>query len=163
MMNQEVIVHVVRIGRIGDRVHFQIPIPADARRIVAFEYGVLGKDGDPIGSPLREVGPGEDTSMIVQPNKSIGRLSLQSPGSESVFFENTLVDNRNQFLNEGISSLSFQPFEWTHSRKSEELILSVDSNTRFIEGFFHDSFGTGEYETLEYNLHLYLWIEKCNS
>jgi len=101
--------------------------------------------------------------MIVQPNKSIGRLSLQSPGSESVFFENTLLDNRNQVLNEGISSISLQPFEWTHSRKREEISFSVDNNTRFIEGFFQDSFGVDEYESLQYNLHLYLWIEKCNT
>lgn len=165
MMNEEVIVQVVPIPRIGERVYFQIPLPNDARKIIGIEYGTLKKEGEPIMSPRREAeeGSSSDPYFQVTPNKTIGSLILQSPGSENIFFQGNLVENRNQALNEGISAISFQPFDWTHCGKREEISFSVANNTRFIEGFFQDFFGTEEYETLGYNLHLYLWIEKCNT
>lgn len=166
MMNEEVIVQVVRIARIGERVYFQIPLPNDARKIIGIEYGTLKKEGEPIAGPMRmaeEESSSGDPYFQVIPNKAIGSLILQSPGSENIFFQGNLVENRNQALNEGISSISFQPCDWTHCRKREEISFSVDNNTRFIEGFFQDFFGAEEYETLQYNLHLYLWIEKCKT
>lgn len=164
MIKEEVIVHILHIRRIGTRFHFQISLPHDTLKIIGIEYGVLKVEGVSLSSTNSwGIGGNEiDMYMRVQSNKLIGKLSLQNPGFENIFFQGDLIENRNWVLNEGINSTAFSPFEWTHCRKKEEISLCVDSNTRFIEGYFQDSFGTGEYETLGYDLHLYLWIEKCN-
>lgn len=163
MMNEEAIVQTLSIGRIGEIIHFQVQLPNDTKRIIALEHGTTGQNGvflaSPEFPPVAEVQP----SFRVYANKVIGKISLQNPGSENVFYQGNLIEDRNAELHEGTASTLWQTTSWTHSRKREEVSLNVEGNTSFIEGFFQDSWGKNEYESLSYNLHLYLWIEKCKA
>ncbi len=149
------------VSRIGERIYFQVQLPYDTKRIIGLEYGATNQIGVPLPGPSFAFGPEGDTSLKVSRNKVIGKISLQNAGSEHLFYQGDLIENRNKHLGEGIISVLWQPSIWTHSRKREELQLNVESNTSFVEGFFQDSWGAGEYESLAYILHLYLWIEKC--
>ncbi len=160
MIKEEVIVQKLAISRIGERVYFQIELPYDTKRIIGLEYGVKGLNGVLLEDPLEPV-INIMPSFKVFLNKVIGKLSLQVPGRENLFFQGDLSEERNIATNEAIASVVWQPEVWTYCRKREEISLSVESNTSFIEGLFEDSYGVNEYETLFYQLHLYLWIEKC--
>lgn len=161
MINEEAIVRILPVNRIGEIIHFQLQLPNDTKRIIGLEYGATGQNGVPFPGPADIFGPEGDPSFAVSANKLIGKLGLQNPGSENVFYQGDLIEWRNVHLQEGIASVAWQPSSWSHSRKREEVSLNVEGNTSFIEGIFQDSWGKNEYESLSYNLHLYLWIEKC--
>lgn len=163
MMNEEAIVRILQVNRIGEIIHFQVQLPNDTKRIIGLEYGTTGQNGVFLGSPefppVAEVQP----SFRVYANKVIGKISLQNPGSENVFYQGNLIEDRNAELHEGTASTLWQTTSWIHARKREEVSLNVEGNTSFIEGFFQNSWGKNEYESLSYSLHLYLWIEKCKA
>ncbi|MBS1577392.1 MAG: hypothetical protein JST09_18995 [Bacteroidetes bacterium] len=164
MIKEEAIVQTLSGNRIGEIKDVQIQLPNDTKSIIGLEYGAIGFSGVPLPNPFREVGPEEtDPSFIISANKVIGKLSLQSAGNESLFYQGNLIEDRNAYLNEGIATVLWQPAQWSHSRKREELAFNIESNASFIEGFFQDSWGKDEYESLSYSLHLYLWIEKCKA
>lgn len=156
MIREEAIVILLTVSRMGERIYFQKPLPTDTRRIIGLEYGVTAVDGAAI--VLAPVTPSVFTLVADQ---LIGRLVLQVAGKEGIFFRGDLVEERNAHVVELMTPSGFNAQPWTHGGHKEEISLSVDSSTRFIEGFFTDRYGTGEYTSLEYQLHLYLWIEKC--
>jgi hypothetical protein len=163
MINEEAIVQILSVNRIGEIIHFQVQLPTDTKRIIGLEYGVTGQNGVPLADPEPPPVAEGQPSFRLYANKVIGKISLQNPGSENVFYQGNLIEDRNAELHEGTASTLWQPASWTHSRKREEVSLNVEGNTSFIEGFFQDSWGTNEYESLAYKLHLYLWIEKCKA
>lgn len=160
MMHQEAIVHTLRINRMGERIQFQIRLPHDTKCIIGLEYNAGKLNGEVMISSL-EMGFEGDTSFTRFPNRVIGRLSLQSSGCENLFYQGDLIEDRNAGQHEGIAALLYTPQAWIQSSKREEISFCIGSG--LIEGYFQDSYGTGEYTELQYELSIYLWIEKCVS
>jgi len=156
MMKQEAIVQSLFIKQIGQRVHFQMQLPHDANRIAGLEYGAIKTTG--VLQPGVIINSGTAFQMVA--NKLIGRLTLQIPGVEGVFCQVDCKEERNISFGE-FNTVNLQPTVYTHARKNEELAVDVNGDAAFIEGYYADSWGMGEYLSLEYTFHLYLWIEKC--
>lgn len=156
MIKQEVIAKSLTISRIGEKHHFQMPLPRDAVRIIGVEYGTSEKYGVPVPSPYQIV----ESSMPVHLNKVIGRLTLKAAGCEGIFYQGDLVEDRNIEFGETVAHVIWDPLPWSHGRKRHEIEINISEN-RMVQGFFQDCWGADEYESLSYKMNLYLWIEKC--
>lgn len=159
-MKEEVIIKSLHIEKIGEKQFFQISLPHDTKRIIGIEYGTTAKDGVPLPSPFFAIGGDQDPSLWLEASKIIGRLVLRTAGCTGIFYQDDLVEDKNIHFGENIAPVLWTPFQWTHGRKRHETKISVGEN-RLIHGFYQDSWGIGEFETLSYNLNIYLWIEKC--
>ncbi len=155
MMKQEAIVQTLIIERIGEMRHFQFLLPRDTLRIIGFEYAASEKFGENPVPPA----PAENAFMFM-PNKVIGNIILRTNGCEGIFYQSDLKEDRNVHFGEAITPTIWNALPWSHGRKRHEIELSIKEN-RMVHGFFKDSWGVGEYGSLYYRLHLYLWIEKC--
>jgi hypothetical protein len=164
IMKEEVIVKNLDIKKIGEKQFFQISLPHDAKRIIGIEHGVTSKDGvllpSPTFAPLSVFGGEDDDSLEVFENKIVGRLVLRGSSCSGIFYQDDVVENQNAHIGENIAAVIWSPQFWTHGRKRHETPLCVSEN-RMIHGFFEDSWGIGQYQTLSYTLNLYVWIEKC--
>lgn len=156
MMKEEAIVQTLFIKLVGQRVHFQMLLPSDAHRIVGLEYCAIKT----AGVLLPDLVINNASPFQLVPNKLIGRLTLQIPGIEGMFCQVECMEDRNMIAGDLITTGIWKPTPYTHGRKNEELGLDVSADAAFIEGYFSDSWGVGEYLSLEYTFHLYLWIEK---
>lgn len=155
MTKESCIVEQLFIDRIGKKVYFQIPLPRDASKIIGLEFGAGGSCGT-----LLNPGALPPTTTVV-PNKAIGKISLQVAGKENIFFQQTVVEDRNTGSGEFFpGSLPLQP--WTLGRKREEWPVEVEKGT-LIEGLFQDSWGEGEFAWLQYSFSIYVWVEKQES
>lgn len=160
-MTQQVIVKRLYIARIGEKQFFQIRLPKDAKRVIGLEYFTCIIEQGP-GGPIEIDGPGlTDTTFQKRPGKVIGKLSLRSACCEGMFLQTDLTEDRNTHQHEGLAAALMQVKPWIHSSRREETSFSVKAS--LIEGFFEDSYGAGEHDFMEYELALYLWIEKCPS
>ena len=156
-MKEEAIIKSLFIKRIGESQYFQIVVPRDVRRVVGIEYGATEKNGELLPSPFLAI---DENTLIVSPNKIIGRLTLRTAGCEGIFFQENLIEESNVHFGENVASVLWQPQRWTHGRKRYEAELCISENS-MIYGVFQDSWGAGEFETLNYRLNLFLWVEKC--
>jgi hypothetical protein len=158
MMQQETIVQKLRINRIGERIHFQICLPRDTNSVAGLEYHTRKLFGQ-VMDGVFPITPEGDMNFRRFRNKVIGKLSLQNSGCENLFYQGDLIENRNAEQYEKIAALLYTPQEWIQGRKREEISLSVGGG--MIEGVFQDSYGVDEFTELQYELYLYLWIQKC--
>jgi len=156
MIREEVIAQSLSITRIGQRKYFQVSLPRDTKRIIGLEYGAIKKQGEPASFMPPPVTLADPVFWIYA-DKIIGKLMLRAG---RMFYQADLIEYRNIHLGETIIFPGWEPKPWTHGGRMEEIELSVLTDTALIEGFFQDSWGQGEFETLSYQLHLYLWIEK---
>ncbi len=161
MIREQAITKQFRVSRMGELIAFQVTLPRDTRRIIGLEYEARIVIGEYIPYVSREPFDLEgDPYFKRTKNKLIGRLSLRNDGCEGLFFQGDLIDDRNKAQHEGIHGLLFSPEPWVQSRKREEFGFSVSEG--LIEGFFEDGlYGQYEYNGMQYDLYLYLWIEKC--
>ncbi|HEX9510599.1 MAG TPA: hypothetical protein VF939_08950 [Puia sp.] len=158
MTKEAAIAITLPISRIGQQVYFQIPIPRDANRIIGFEWGAFHLVG------LRTVGllgPQSNYYFDVRASKVIGRITLWAASPENIFLQDQLIENRNIQIGENITGDVIDPQDYMHGRKREQVSVNIEDHPAFIEGFYQDSWGIGESSSLQYLLHLYLWIEKC--
>lgn len=160
MMKEEVIVKTLDIKKIGEKQFFQISLPHDTKRIIGIEHGVIGKAGIPLPSPSFAFGGENDVSLSMASNKIVGKLMLRTASCSGIFYQDDVVENRNEHLGENIPPVIWSPQFWTHGSKRYEIGLCV-CESRMIHGFYEDSWGIEEYQTLSYMLNIYLWIEKC--
>lgn len=164
MMKEEVIVKSLDIKKIGEKQSFQISLPHDTKKIIGIEHGVMGKQGVPLPSPsfapFFALGGEDDSSLKVFENKIVGNLVLRRSSCSGIFYQGDVVENQNAHIGENIPPVIWSPQFWTHGRKRHEIELCVCEN-RLIHGFYQDSWGIAEYQTLSYTLNLYVWIEKC--
>jgi hypothetical protein len=164
MMKEEVIVKSLFIEKIGQKQFFQISLPHDTKRIIGIEHGVIGKEGvllpSPSFAPSFAFGGEDDISLDFFENKIIGRVMLRGSSCSGIFYQDDIVENRNPHLGENIAAVIWSPDFWTHGRNRHEIGLRVCEN-RMVHGFYQDSWGIEEYQTLSYTLNIYLWIEKC--
>ncbi len=159
-MRHQAIVHTLRINRMGERVHFQMPLPHDTKAVIGLEFNTRKIYSETMVGPF-EIGFEGDTGFNRSLNKVIGKLSLQNSGCENLFYQGDLMEDRNAGLHEGIPAILYTPQHWIQSGKREEINFQVGRGT--IEGCFQDSYGIDEYTQLQYELVLYLWIEKCGT
>lgn len=156
MMKENCIVKSLFVDRIGKKFYFQISLPRDAKKIIGLEFGANGSCGVLVNpEPLSKVSTG--IVGFVQ-NKIIGKISLQVAGKENVFFQKTIVEDRNISMGEFFPT-GFPCNDWSHGRKREEWPVEVEEYT-MIEGLFQDSWGEGEFKSLQYTFNIYVWIEK---
>ena len=163
-MIDQAIVTTLNITRLGERKNFQVTLPLNTRAIVGFEYGFIRKDYTVAQNPVVPV-PATGPLITFPPflvgcNKVIGRVSLQVPGIEGGCFQEELIEYRNMQLGEGIAAILLPPSLWMQARKKTQFEFNVDSAVPFIEGTYIDSWGAGEFDSLAYTVHLYLWIEQ---
>ncbi len=161
MTREEVILTTLSISRIGQKVYFQIPLPIDHCRIMGFEYGTMARTGIGMKSPLFYKPP-SDPTFYVHRNKVIGRITFWSASPENIFYQQDLIEYRNELLDEGIAANLWCPRPPGHifAKRREEDPFSVCCRLAVLEGYYVDSWGVQEYSSMSYRLHLYLWIEK---
>ena len=158
MMREEAIVISKDINSSGQYVYFQLSLPKDTGRIIGLEYGTITGEmiTDRVGFSIEAVpGPFEVVANAVK-----GRLTLQVPGCENLFFQGDIVEDKNRHMGEVAAQLQWLPAAWSHGRKREEITFSVDKKSNLIEGIYKDV--SAEVAGFSpYKFHLYLWIEKC--
>ncbi len=90
-MQQEAIVHTLRINRVGERIHFQICLPRDTRSVTGLEYHTRKLSDQNIDGVFPIV-PEGDINFKRYRNKVIGKLSLQNTGCENLFYQGDLIE-----------------------------------------------------------------------
>ncbi len=161
MIKEQAIVHTLTVKRIGEKTAFQLRLPADTKRLIGLEYWALKTQGELLPNPAlrRVVPPQQDNILHMRANKMIGKLNLQNNGCAGLFYQGILKEYRNIGFQEYVSSVLFTAADWIQSTKRYEINWNVSGG--LVEGLFEDSYGLNEYSTLEYELNLYFWIEKC--
>lgn len=158
-MKEEAIAISWDINFSGQYLYFQLSLPKDTHRIIGLEYGTIDKVmiTDKVGFMMGVAavpGPFEVVANAVK-----GRITLQVPGCENLFFQGDIAEDKNGHMGEVAAQLQWLPAPWTHSRKREEISFSVDKQSSLIEGFYKDV--STEISFSPYRLRLFLWIEKC--
>jgi hypothetical protein len=160
MIRQEVIVQKLSIERIRQAVAFQVRLPKDTNRIIGLEYHTRKIYSEPEFPFFQQDDPPViEDSFLLKANKVIGQLSLRTLNCAGLFYQGDLFDYRNTGYLEKIAAERYTVQPWIQCTKREEINFCVSGT--LIEGLFKDSFGTDEYDYLEYELTLYFWIEKC--
>lgn len=158
MMREEAIAVAVSIDTIGQQVYLQIPIPSNTHRIIGLEWGAMRQTGDRTG--YVGTSTGSNGLFDLSANKVIGRITLWVATQQNIFLQDELVESRNILVGENITGKFMQPLDTTHGTKREAIPCMVEAPPSFVEGFYQDSWGVGEFDAMSYLLHLYLWIEK---
>lgn len=164
MTKEEAIVYTLSITKSEEAKNFQIRLPDDTKRIIGLEWGVVrtfyaitGNYTDPEWWQFPNT---NDLSFQVKPTRVIGELTLQTMGTENIFFRGEVNEIDNNLFWADFSKPSMNQFkEWTHGRKREELEINVASD-RIVEAYYKDRWGIVNAVIARYKLHLYLWIEK---
>lgn len=183
MMKEQVIITKVSIKRKGERKHFQIRLPNNAKFIVGIEYGgrlidhvdafalIRTPVTDPFTDPIPPVGTGTGGAVgtgssgatdiprqFFKRNQLIGELKLQSCEEANWFFA---VDVFASDANLGLADFSqggFPVKDYTHGNKRTEEIVKVDAESTIIQGWYLDSFGKTQKADIKYEVNVYVWI-----
>lgn len=172
MIKEEVILHREAIKKLGEQKYFQIQLPNDIERIIGVETGVFrfvsGETdsgytanfgghpaSDPDGDPI-------DSSFKISFNDPIGNLTLQATENPGIIYQkeirqtdkNSRWADFTQWVNEGFFD------QYTHDRKRYEDVVISNLCTPILEGFYKDSWGDHYSYHVEYELLIYIWIEK---
>jgi hypothetical protein len=164
MMNESVIVTKLSIRLQGERKHFQINLPNDAKYIVGVEYGLRLIDAipEPPIDPTNQ-NPIPDDSLLAiktlfKSNQLIGELRLQSCEKANWFFTADVFTNTNNLNLVDVSDLGFQIKEYTHNISKNEEVVGIDSGS-MIQGWFLDALGKQFNQNLRYEISVYVWIK----
>jgi hypothetical protein len=102
VMVEEVLVHTLKIKRAGEIRNFQISLPSDASRIIGVEFGVISFftaiTGDYFDPGWWNFPPTNDYRFQLRTDRAIGELSLQTLGTENVFFRGEIKDGDNNLF-----------------------------------------------------------------
>jgi len=165
MIKEEVILHRLNIQKLGEQKYFQIELPKDTDHIIGIETGVFRYTSgsfaffggslinDPGGDPI-------DPSFKVSYNDPVGRLTLQT--TEGIIYqEEVKKEDKNckwadftQTLNEGFFD------QYSHGRRRFEDSIMIKTCLPMIEGYYKDTWGVHYSYHVEYDLLIYIWIEK---
>jgi hypothetical protein len=172
VIKEEVIIHTENIQRLFQSAYFQIRLPKDTDRIIGIETGAIRKISGATSSGMeaylndynnaRHAGPGIDYDDLftITKTETIGRLTLHSPASTDIFFQDEV---RQQDISPKYADFSqyTELFnQWTHGRKRYETDVKVKNCSPVIEGHFTDSWGKFYNYHVIYQLNIYIWIEK---
>jgi hypothetical protein len=179
MMKEGVIITKITIKRQGERKHFQIKLPNDAKFIIGIEYGgrLISKSDtikfaaapkaaptiEPVvnetGQTAVDAGKVEERPRgLFKRNQLVGELKLQS-SEESNWFYSTDVFVADANLSYGdFSNAGFNVNDYTHGNKRTEEIVKVDAESTIIQGWYLDSIGKSQKADINYEVTIYVWI-----
>lgn len=166
MIREEIILHREYIEKLGQQKHFQLELPIDVKKIIGIETGVFRYGSsmalfggnpaeDPQSDPL-------DPLFKISFNDVVGKLTLQTQDFPGVIYQsdvrqtdkNTKWADFTQTLYDGLFD------QFSHDRKRHENTIAIDLCKQSIEGFYKDCWGEHDSSHVEYELLIYLWIEK---
>ena len=172
MIKEEVILHRELIQKLGEQKYFQIELPKDIKGIIGIETGVFryvsGETqsgytasygahpaSDPDNDPL-------DPSFKISFNDPVGRLTLQAQESPGIIYQKEVRQTDKNWKWADFTQQFYDGFfdQYSHDRKRYEDVVILDLCTPTIEGHYKDSWGEHYSYHVEYELHIYIWIEK---
>lgn len=157
MNRVRLIVREISIQKKGEVNFFNIRFPNNVLRILGIETDVF------ITSPYTLPSAGgtgaPPLQWTAQKAVSVGKLKLQSPGREGLFFETwvTLIPYGN-----GLPDMSFGLIpigSLTIDRKQGPKLLNLPCGHLQVEGMYEDDAGTQQGQDISYTLKLFLWVE----
>ena len=172
MIKEEVILHREAIKKLGEQKYFQIQLPKDIERIIGVETGVFryasgeteiglaaNFGGHPASDPDFDL---LDPPFKISFNDPIGSLTLQTTENPGIIYQkevwqtdkNSKWTDFTQLLNDDFFG------QYSHDRKRYEDVVISNLCTPMLEGFYKDSWGDHYSYHVEYELLIYLWIEK---
>jgi len=166
MMKEEIILHREYITKLGEQKYFQIELPQDINKIIGIETGVFRYGTTNAlygGNPAEYAGSDPlDPLFEIVFNDPIGSLSLQAQDHPGIIYQgvarqedwNWKWADFTQALYNGIFD------QYSHDRKRHEDIILTDFCTTKITGHYKDSWGSHYSNHVEYDLLIYLWIER---
>ena len=170
MMKEQVIIQAISISKRGQQNFFQVKLPRDAHKIVGIETGlnVLNVPGYFI--------PAQELSKLVRRNNLMGVVQLRANTKPDVFCSKEIFERD---INIGADEVKIIPSlirkdekidppdgnrfdyftHWTHGAKREEDPLDVCGCT-VVNGLYKDSIGEYFQTDVNYEVMLYIWIER---
>jgi hypothetical protein len=167
MIKEEVIVHRERIQKLGEQKYFQIELPRDVKRIIGIETGAFRYASGQItsfgGNPAED--PQDDPLdylFKISFNDPIGRLTLQTQESPGIIYQGEVRQTDKNWYWADFTQALYEGFfdQYSHDRKRYEDVVTCDLCTTAIEGHYKDSWGEHYSYHVEYDLLIYIWIEK---
>jgi hypothetical protein len=168
MIKEEVIIHRDHIQKSGEQKYFQIDLPKDTFQIIGIETGVFRYTSGTVapygGIPINDPGGDPiDPAFKVSYNDPIGKLTLQT--TEGLIYQgevrqedkNSKWADFSQVLNDGFFD------QYSHGKKRYEDSINIKTCIPMIEGDYKDSWALHYNYHIEYELLVYIWIEKSLS
>ena len=164
MINEEVIIHSVEIKKLPEQKYFQVQLPADTKRIIGVETGAFRKmTGQNAFYSSIVYDPPDDPILPlfrINRNETIGRLTLHSSSLSKPFYHDEV---RQQDTNWKYGDFTFDDpafGQWSHDRKRYEVNVDMQDCSPVIECHYRDRWGMFWNCHVEYQLNIYIWIEK---
>ncbi|MGC4036078.1 MAG: hypothetical protein QM764_08955 [Chitinophagaceae bacterium] len=177
MNKEEVIIHKLNVTRLLQPLYFQVTLPADTERIIGIETGAFRKRSGVTASDLYAYFGSEGsfsefeydgtiitpTLFTIKKTDTIGRLTLYSPASKDVFYQEEVKQEDSAFKFADFTQFGIETFgQWSHNTKRYETNISVKNCSPVIEGYYKDSWGFLYNYHVIYELNIYIWIKKDN-
>jgi hypothetical protein len=166
MIREEIILHREYIEKLGQQKHFQVKLPIDVKRIIGIETGVFryassnsifggNPAEDPQSDPL-------DPLFKISFNDPIGKLTLQTQDFPGIIYQADVRQTEKNFKWADFTQTLYDGLfdQYSHDKNRFENTIAVDLCKQVIEGHYRDSWGEHQSYHIEYELLIYLWIEK---
>ena len=150
MTKEAVIINTIVIKRQGERRHFQIKLPKDAKHIIGIECG--GRVVDTIRPSVSGSGG------YIRRNDLIGVLKLQSCEEANWFYTADVFGDDKNLGYGDFSNGGFMTHDYTHGNKRTEEVVKVNAESTIIQGWFHDAFGKANKMDINYEVKIYIWF-----
>jgi hypothetical protein len=166
MMKEEIILHREYIQKLGQQKHFQIELPFDIKRIIGIETGVFRYatgialyGGNPAEEPASD--PIEQLFKISY-NDPVGSLTLHTSDKPGIIYQGEIkqTDFSSKWADYSMGLYGDLFDQFSHDRKRYEDVFIADLCTPRINGYYKDCWGEHYSYHVEYELLIYLWIEK---
>jgi hypothetical protein len=144
MVKEDTIVTVINVSRKDDQQYFQVVLPRDTVSIKGFESGAVLK-----------------TNMPVNTESFLGNLQLQAEGQSNYCYCTDIFLDR---PNAQVQALGFtnqlwikKAFEQSGNREPEPVDIQ---KCHVLYGCYKDTLGKKLNTDLNYNVNIYIWIDR---
>ena len=149
MTKEAVIINTIVIKRQGERRHFQIKLPKDAKHIIGIECG--GRVVDTIRPSVSGSGG------YIRRNDLIGVLKLQSCEEANIFYAGHLQTDNNLGYGDFSQNRFWKINPFTHQAMAFEETVIVNADSTIIQGVYKDSIGKQRQQDVNYLVNVYVW------
>ena len=166
MIREEIILHREYIQKLGEQRHFKMALPQDVKRIIGIETGVFryassnalfggNAAEDPQSDPL-------DPIFKISFNDPVGRLTLQTQNFPGTIYQSDIRQTEKNWRHVDFTQTLYDGLfdQFSHDGKRHENTILIDLCKQDVEGFYKDCWGEHQGYHVEYELLIYLWIEK---
>jgi hypothetical protein len=161
---EQVIITRIRISRKGERIFFQVNLPADAEQVTGFDTGAFFKDEV---IPMLPANP-EPFTLRIGRQRLLGQLSIQATGVAGYCYHNDVVysDTHNTLGDfwsiQNINDVDVPRYIWpsqvaTHGRPRQPDAVLI-KNPVILYGSYNDELGLQLDRHFEYRVQLYTWF-----